>query len=186
MKEGLRLVYVAIDRFKDDRGYPMVNHAMGVGCAYDMPKGMTKEQAYLVVSYLLENVCKNKNDLFTYDNMKKVNTLLRKYNFVEKDEYWNGYISGASLFYSTSIEFPMSYRQFFNRGATLNNLVFIGGDKDLIKWSFINDKKFDWFTPNVTKEQVDNIYKNELQLLSILIQKFHHNHISPEGCNNTA
>ena len=160
MKNAIRLVYLAIERFKDAQGYSMIGHSMGVGHWLKLPEGVDEKQAYKVVSYLLEKIGENKQDLFCNENMTKVDKALRQMGFVEIDEYWSGNISGSALASSASVEFPMSYRQLVNKGGSSNNLLFVGGDKELFKWSVLKEKQFDWFEKGVTKEQIEEIYKN--------------------------
>ena len=160
MKNAIRLVYLAVEKFKDTQGYSMIGHSMGVRNWLKLPEGMDEKQAYKVVSYLLENIDGNKEDLFCYENMEKVDNALKQMGFVEIDEYWSGNISGSALATTSSVEFPMSYRQFINKGGSDNNLMFIGGDKKLFKWSVLNEKRIDWFKSGVTKKEVEEIYKN--------------------------
>lgn len=160
MKNAIRLVYLSVEKFKDKYGFTMIGHSMGLGKWFKIPEGMDENQAYKVASYILESVAENKENLFTYENMEKVNEKLKQMNFVEIDDYWSGCISGSALAASGSIEFPMSYRQFINKGGSSNNLLFIGGDKELFKWSVLKEKQFEWFEKGITKEQIEEIYKN--------------------------
>ena len=153
--DSIRLCYIAFERFQDmaklGKTYEMYN-------PYKLPEGMSMEDACKVVSYLSKKVEYRKNiEPASRTSVQLVNNLLKDYGFNNIDS-----IKGTHLH---SVEIYNPFRNIDTESINcqelegVTDLFTIGGEPSLFRKSKLNDRYFDWFTPNVSHQEIYDIYK---------------------------
>lgn len=152
--DKIRLIYVAIEKYnsrfdlKDKLG-TIYNSSS----PFKLPEGMTMQEAYKVISYISELVERTYNkEPASSDSVALTSHTLGSYGF-EK-------IEGFPKGYSHSTE------EYTGRGKVIKETVIpatmdlytVGGDFNQFKKSNLYSKYFNWFTENVSLQEVQAIY----------------------------
>lgn len=153
--DAIRLCYVAFERFQD---MTKLGKTYEFYKPYKLPEGMSIEDACKVVSYLSTKVEYTKNiEEASRPSVCAVNELLMDYGFN---------LTGSTPGYFVhSVESYNPLRSIANPGYNckelegVTDLFTVGGEPKLFKKSSLNDRYFDWFTPNVTFKEIQEIYK---------------------------
>ena len=154
--DTIRLVYVGladyINRYTDER---KIGETWGVTCPFKIPKGMTIENACKVISYLSEKVEREYGiEPASEKSVCSVNKILKDFGFKKLVEYNHGHFHAVSNYHYGTID-----DDFCKQIDGVVDLFTFSGEK-LFKRSVMYDRYFNWFTEGVTKEEVDEIYKN--------------------------
>lgn len=109
---------------------------MPLNC-FKLPNDMSEEEAFLIISYIKEQVERElgiQSD--TQNEAIMMNSLLEDYNFKK------------------ICNFNQTYKE-----KDITDLYIVGGNKKRFETSKHYEKHVEWFTPNVSEEQVQRIYK---------------------------
>ena len=155
----IRLSYIALEKFRADT-------ALGVtsiqSSPFILPEGMTNDEACKVVSYLSELVEKEDGiEEASKQSVGLVSKILTDYGFTKIPLQPHGYSHavydlrelGASRFSKIDIS------DFYNdsmKGVT--DLFTVAGDFKLFEMTSLYNKYFNWFTENVSKQEIEKIY----------------------------
>ena len=152
--DKIRLIYVAIEKYnsrfdlKDKLG-TIYNSSS----PFKIPEGMTMQEAYKVISYISELVERTYNkEPASSDSVALTSYTLGNYGFEKIDGYQKGY--------------SHSTEEYTGRGKVIRettipatmDLYTVGGDFSQFKKSNLYSKYFNWFTENVSIEEVQAIY----------------------------
>ena len=129
---------------------------------FKIPEGLSFKDACDVVSYLF--ICCESNDMVDGfgSSMPEVSRILEDWGFekIENAENYKFYthvrLKRHPIFVGKDL--PNNYVNYANEGI-VDLITFDCGDI-LYNHSALRDYEFDWFNPNVTSEQIDEIYKN--------------------------
>ena len=156
----IRLYYAALEKFrKYGSGDMMVGQTYGVSSPFRLPDEMSIEDACKVVSYL-SNMVETENDIepASEKSVIAVSNILENYGFRKVESKEKGHFHAVSTFVPFS-----KIKTAFPAGQPIEGVVdlfTVGGDFRVFKRSDMHDRYFDWYTENVTKQDVENIYKN--------------------------
>lgn len=156
----IRLFYVAMEKFRRYSTNEMcVGHTYGISSPFILPEGMTIEDANKVISYLSEKVEKENNiEPCTEKSVVMVSDILEQYGFQKVDNIESGH------FHSVDKYDPFrkigSFLPVCQKVAGVVDLFTVSGDLKLFHHSSFDSRYFDWFTPRVSKQEVDEIYNN--------------------------
>lgn len=159
----IRLFYISLERFSRYNGLKLfLGTTVDASTVYKLPEGMTKEDAYKVISYLSETIEKENNiEPASRESMQEVAKILPKFGFKE--------LSGSSKTKANHYHSVSSGNPYYNKiadgieevfGSFATPLYTIGGDVKEFEKSDLYKDYFDWFTPNVSYEEVKQIYNN--------------------------
>ena len=154
----IRLCYVGFEKFKRYGSDEIkIGETYSFTNPYRLPRNMTMDDSLKVVSYLTEKV-ERENGL-SRDSEKcviAVSKLLSQYGFEKVESRQGGYFHEVS-----------DYRPFDRIKPTSSicreidgvvDLITIGGDEKLFKWSDISDRNFKWFTRGIREDKISAIY----------------------------
>ncbi len=154
----IRMVYVAYEKFISHQDN---STKLGEDCCwsrqYQLPDGMSLEDACKVISYLSEKVEKeNHLEEASKKSVMTVSSILKDYGFkaVEGTEGNNVHGHGDYL-----PPFVMP-RSFCEKVEGVTDFITYNAPTLIFKLSGLGKRYFDWYTPNVTKEEFDRIYKS--------------------------
>lgn len=151
------MVYVRYESFY--RNYSISSpKAVGQTCfyskQYQIPEGMDPEEAFKVISCLIDCVeGENKLEENYFKIIQKTSELLPSYGFKEVEG------TEARYSHSTGTLLPLAKLSClceFVPGVA--DLIIYGGEEKLFRRSEIRKRYFEWYTPNVTKEEVDEMF----------------------------
>lgn len=156
----IRLFYVAMEKFKRYSTNEMcVGHTYGISSPFMLPENMTVEDANKVVSYLTEKVEKENNIIpCTEKSVAMVSSILEQYGFQRIEGVEHGHYHALTVYDSFRRICP-ALPVGDNYSGTLD-LFTVSGDVKLFERSCLNSRYFDWFTPRVSKKEIEDIYKN--------------------------
>lgn len=167
--EMIRLVYVEISPYKDVYNNRLMCGALYISSSgFKLPKNMTMEQACKVVSYLSEKVEKENNlEPASKESVGMVSHILQDYGFeknVQIAHHYTHCTGNKNFIKNPQLEQPAV--------DGVVDLFTYGGSPSCFKRSDLYPRYFEWFTPNVNKKEVDNIYKSlNINLKSQKIEK---------------
>ena len=156
---AIRLIYVKMTPYKSSLGdNEYLDKVYYISSPYSAPEGLNFSDICKTVSYATKRVIGEKNTLPFYENMELINyELERDYGFNKiKDECYEGFFSITQGYdkyreIQTTICHPIE-------GVT--DLFIVAGDKEVFKRSPLNNRYFNWYDNNVTKQDIINIYSN--------------------------
>lgn len=163
-KSMIRLLYIYLQPYHQYGTNELkCSYSYASSSVFELPDGMTMEQACKVVSYLSELVEREQNlEPASYESVGAVSHILKDYGFV-KDEY-----IGKNLIHITANEwFVKNPKLKVGKLNGVVDLITFNGNSACFKRSDLYDRYFNWFTENVSKNEVDEIYQN----LNILNQQ---------------
>lgn len=156
---SIRLVWVSMSTFPGYASETRLGTTYGLSSPFLLPRGMTYEQAYKVVSYLSEKVEKEHGlQPCTEQGVGLVSQELSKYYFDKVACKSHGH------FHETGLYFPLGKIESSLMDALLEEqrnvkeLFTISGNAKLFRRTRMHDRYFEWFTPGVTKEEIAQIY----------------------------
>ena len=156
----IRLYYTALEKFrKYGSGDMMVGQTHGVSSPFRLPDEMSIEDACKVVSYL-SNMVETDNEIepASEKSVIAVSNILENYGFRKVEGKEKGHYHSISAY-----EPFRKIKSTFAAGAEIEGVVdlfTVGGDFRVFNRSDMHDRYFDWYTSSVTKQDVENIYKN--------------------------
>lgn len=149
----IRLIYVSFEKFPGYDGRTKLGQTYGISSPFRLPESMTIDDACKVVSFLSEKVEKENNiEPASENSVAKVSGILTDYGFDKIEGYAHGHFHAVQEY---------SYGDEIVGNAHINgivNLFTVGGDFKLFKKSNLYDDYFNWFTENVTKEEIKEIF----------------------------
>ncbi|MBO5910464.1 MAG: hypothetical protein J6Q15_03035 [Clostridia bacterium] len=152
----IRLIYVYFEKFTRHDGTRALGITYGISSPFKLPDGMNIEDACKVVSYLSEKVEAENNLIPASENsVAMVSNILKDYGFSKIEGYPHGHCHMVQEYSYGS--------KLVGQKASINGVVdlfSVGGDFGLFKKSDLYDRYFNWFTESVTKEEINEIYKN--------------------------
>lgn len=156
----IRLFYVAMEKFRRYSTNEMcVGHTYGISSPFILPDGMTIEDASKVVSYLSEKVEKENNiEPCTEKSVAMVGDILEEYGFQKVDNIECGHFHSVDKY--NPFRKIGSFLPVCQKVAGVVDLFTVNGDLKLFHNSYFDSRYFDWFTPGVSKQEVDAIYNN--------------------------
>ena len=153
----IRLIFIDLSKFyRYDSSQMRVGMTVGASSQFDLPENMTMKQACKVISYLSEKVEKEKEiEPASEESVMAVSNILEDYKFKKLQETKPTRIHLVKKYRRFSkISVPCQARE----GAV--DLITFSGDEKCFKNSEMYSRYFDWFTENVTSEEIDEIYSN--------------------------
>lgn len=178
----IRLVYFSVERFKDDRGDMRIGQSFGLSNPYIIPKGMSLEQVFKVISYLSEKIEREKQlESACPKSVRLTSEELSKYGFIKVDGYRSGYYNSTTYDYSRAIDLPTPMQFEFNKGISSIDLFSVGGDFELFKQTKLYSKYFEWFTSGITEEVVKDIYNQIGMNLDEILKHSQYNSLPEEN-----
>lgn len=156
----IRLFYVRIEKYVEyGTNQTKIGQIFGISSPFRLPREMAIGDAFKVVSYLSEMVEKKYNlEPASMKSVGKVSEILSDYGFERVEGYRHGY-SHATGEYSP-LRKICTEQLGCGKIDGVVDLFTIGGDLNLFEKSDLNDRYFDWFAENVTKQDIEQIYKN--------------------------
>lgn len=152
----LRLFYVAMGTFHDGT---KIGQTYGISSPYCLPHNMPYEDAFKVVSYLSEKIEREYNlEPGCEESVARVSHLLCDYGFSKVESYEKGHfhITGEyDPFRRTPVALPIA-----NKINGVIDLFTVCGNQKLFKKSELGKRYVNWFTPNVSQEKIERIYKS--------------------------
>ena len=170
----IRLYYVGIEKFtRYGSSEVLIGKTFGISSPFNVPYGMTLDEACKVVSYLSEKVERENNlEPASEKSVALVSKLLCDYGFERIEGYEHGhshsvaeYVPMKKITVSPAVDGKTIHSEI--RGVT--DLFTVGGDFKLFVRSDLQPRYFDWFTSWVTEEQIKDIY-NRIGATSLLPQ----------------
>ncbi len=155
----IRLFYIALEKFKRyGSSERLVGETYTVSSIFKLPKGMSYDSAYKVISYLSEKVEKEKNiEPASEKSVAVVSNILSKYGFEKIEGCKKGHFHAVSEYVSQRmIKAP------FDECKKLDGVVdlfTVGGHFNIFQNSEFYCRYFDWFSENVEKQEVEDIYE---------------------------
>ena len=154
----IRMCYVAIEKYNEyGTNIKKIGQTTGVSSVFELPQGMTINDACKVISYLSEKVEKaNKLEPASENSVAKTSAILEQYGFKKVDETNKGHyhcVQECRPFATIKTNLPTSQSQ-----QQVVNLLTVGGDFDVFKKSDLYAKYFDWFYEDTKQQEVEEIY----------------------------
>ena len=157
--KSIRLFYVAMERFMRYSTYSMcVGHTYGASTPFILPESMTLEEACKVVSYLTDKIEAENNLLPCSEKaVAMVSKELENYGFKRVNEELFEHNHVVSAYeplrrIRTILPVCQSY-------SGVVDLFTVSGDVRVFEHSDLSSRYFDWYTPKVHKQEIDDIYK---------------------------
>ncbi len=153
----IRLVYVSVTPYKDVYNDEKKYGALYItSSAFKLPENMTMEQACKVVSYISEKVEKENNiEPASKESVGMTSFELENYGFIKNKKITPKYahmIGTAPFAKNPDIDLKAV--------DGVVDLITYGGKSGCFEKSDLYPRYFEWFTPNVTKKEVDGIYNS--------------------------
>lgn len=159
----IRLCFVSMDGVNQDAGKVQIATTYGVTCVYNLPQGMSLEDASKIISYLTEKF-ERKNGLETGSEMalrivasEMGNYGFRKRNYMESD--FNHAYSESELDEATNTIIVSTGSDAKSHIDGVVDFMTIGGDQSLFLCSDLAENQFSWFKPNVSFDEMKKIYE---------------------------
>lgn len=153
----IRLVYFRIEDFvREDSFFKRkLGKTLGFSSAFKIPEGMTLNQACDVISYLFEKAAQD-GEFEPESNActAHVSNQLSAFGFQKLEEYKPGYCHSVHNYSRVALKNTDHYLPI----PGVVDLMSIGGDIDLFEKTDLSERYVEWFTPGITKEQVNEIY----------------------------
>ena len=166
----IRLYYVAFGTFADKT---KVGQTYGISSPFRLPNGMSVEDACKVVSYLSDKI-ETENDLepACEKSVAMVSNILSNYGFERVEGKEKGHYHAVTRYYPL-IKVKEGAFPACNKIDGVVDLFTVGGDFKVFKNSELYDRYFDWYTEDVSLEEVQEIYKkiNQEYLLTDAVVK---------------
>lgn len=153
----IRLCYVAMEKFRDyGTNQKKIGQTTGLSSVFELPQAMSLKDACKVISYLSEKTERQcKLEPASENSVAKTSAILESYGFKKIDESNKGHYHCVREYNPFSaIKSNLRENQ---QGAV--DLLTVGGDFDVFKKSDLYATYFDWFTENVKKQEVEQIYE---------------------------
>ncbi len=103
---------------------------------FTLPKNISEEEAFLILSYLIDNI----SNTYSYDTTKNTDLLVEMLNLLIFTNWHFVKVSEGTLNYQNVIE-----------------LFIIHNRENKFGYDRVHNAYFDWYTPNVSKEIIENI-----------------------------
>lgn len=152
--DKIRLVYVSIETFHMTGSGQKIGKTFGVSSPFILPKGISLEESFKIISYLTEKV-ERENDIeeLSEQSVALVSRLLENYGFKKVETNDKGH-------YHSIEEYKI-----FGKIATEEckqiegcvDLFTIRAEKNIFKRTELKDRYFDWFTPKVKDHEINSI-----------------------------
>lgn len=154
---AIRLFYVSFELFNRYGGNELViGQTYGISCPFRLPRDMSIEDACKVVSYLSDKVEKENNlEPASEKSVMLVSEILSKYGFQKVESKEKGHFHVVSVPNSGTIN-SLAGKEI--EGAV--DLFTVGCDFKVFKKSDLNYRYFDWYSKDITQQEIFNIYKN--------------------------
>ena len=167
----IRLYYIGLEKFYRyaDMSQPKIGQTYGISDHFQLPEGMTIEDACKVVSYLSDKVEReNHLEPACKESVYAVSQLLNDYGFKRVTEEGSNPNLNRSLFFNMHAvsEYSPFYRISSPKSTLCNNvdgvvdLFSVGGDFKLFKKTHLHSRYFDWYEKDVSFSEIQSIYKN--------------------------
>ena len=163
----IRLHYVSIEKFnRYSDNATMYGKTEDLYGPVRLPNGMSKEDAYKVISYLSEKIEKENNlEPASEKSVKMVDEILGNYGFERVDG-----IRRSGHFHSVSDHVPMEC----DKVDGVTDLFTVGGHLSLFHKTKTNKERyFDWFIADIKEQDVKEIY-SKLGLNIDNLQKYNY------------
>lgn len=160
----IRLFYIALEKFKrygsNDR---LIGETYTVSSVFKLPKGMSYDSAYKVISYLSEKVEKEKNiEPASEESVAVVSNLLSAYGFEKIEGCKKGHFHAVAK-YAPQCKITASIEACKKLDGVVD-LFTVGGHFNIFQNSEFYCRYFDWFSEGVKKQEVEDIYKKIAQM----------------------
>ena len=152
--DKIRLIYVAIEKYNSRLdGRDKLGTIYNSSSPFKLPEGMTMQEAYKVISYISELMERTYDkEPASSDSVALTSYALADYGFEKIEGYQKGY--------------SHSTEEYIGKGKSIKETIIpatmdlytVGGDFAQFKKSNLYKKYFDWFTENVSQEEVQSIY----------------------------
>ncbi len=152
--DKIRLIYVAIEKYNSRfDGKAKLGTIYNSSSPFKIPEGMTMQEAYKVISYISEFVENTYNkEPASSDSVALTSYTLGSYGFEKIEGFPKGYTHTTEEYVGKGKIIPET-----TIPATMD-LYSVGGDFNQFKKSNLYKKYFEWFTENVSLEEVQAIY----------------------------
>ena len=155
----IRLYYTAYEKFfRYGSSQLKVGQTHGISSPFRLPNEMTLEEACKVISYLSDKLEKENNlEPGCEQSVAMVSHILDKFGFEKVESSEHGHYHCISDY--SPIHRIQSPFNICNPIEGVVDLISVGGDFKIFKKTKVSERYFDWYTPNVTKEEIQQIYK---------------------------
>ena len=153
---SISLRYVAVEKYPSYTGEIKVGTRLYKTQNFIVPRGMSIDDACLVLSYLTEKFEKEYNyEPASQESVARLAYNLPKYGFAREFD-----VDENVLYHQTQSArgFAKANKNNKKNKNTDIKLYTVGGDFNLFKKTDMYNEYFNWFTPNVTEAQVNAIY----------------------------
>lgn len=155
----IRLIYVKMKNYKSSimEDTEFVDRQYYISSCFKAPEGMSITDACRVLSFATKDSIKDNKNRSIEGRIGSITySLVKNYNFTPThlDEY-NGYFTISNK--EDSYQSIQSIICNPIKGVT--DLFIVRGNKLLFSRSPLGKRYFEWFNPNITREDVDNIYQ---------------------------
>lgn len=154
----IRLCYIALEKFyRYGSGEPKIGETICISSPFKLPKNMSLSDACKVISYLSEKVeTENLIEPASEASVALVSQMLNDYGFKKQEACEHGHFHSVGDY---PAKVCVTHPQALQESADTTTFLFtVGGHFKVFKKSNLYDRYFDWFTPNVTKEEIEKIY----------------------------
>lgn len=156
----IRLMYVNMQVFTRD-GYRKIGKTFGISSPFEIPTGMSINNAFKVISYL-SDVVEEKSNLepSCEQTVAIVSDMLEDYGFKKIEGYDHGHfhcVADRIPFKTIQITHPIIAKEI---DSTIVDLFTVDGDVSVFEHSDLNPRYFNWYTENVTSDKVRKIYSD--------------------------
>ena len=159
--DKVRLVYVGYEKFNAYDGLTKLGETGCCSFPFYLPAGINLEDSCKIISYLSEKVERELNlEPASIKSVMAVSGILEDYGF-EKIEHYK-----PNRYHSTSVYTAYMPIRINSTGYKpipgVTDLITYGGHEKQFKKSTHGENYFDWFTENVSKDEIFDIYENAI------------------------
>ena len=153
--KAIRLVYIDIDHYISKQlKMSYLDQDYFISSPFELPEGMSLEDAYKVVSYISETTEREEElQPASQASVSLTSAQLENYGFKKQPAKQEGYIHSRRI----CDDMPKSIRSCCNSVPNVVDLFTVANMTNFKKTN-LSDRYFEWFTPNVTKEEIEKIY----------------------------
>lgn len=150
-----RLCYVEMKEGVVGRGYPALETKYGTTSPFVVQPKMTLEQAYQVVSYVMDKVIKENDYKFaSIESVEKTANLLRDYGFFQKNSK-----TMTTEIKKTQFSKWHTMKSCYKSEPNVHDMFVVNGNVRLFDQTDLKDKFYSWYT-STTRDQIKSIYQD--------------------------
>ena len=161
--DKIRLVYVGYEKFNAYDGFAKLGETGCYSFPFYLPTGINLEDSCKIISYLSEKVEKELNlEPASQKSVMAVSGILEDYGFEKIDHYKPNRYHSTSFYTPTMSINSTGYKHI----PGIVDLITYGGQEKHFEKSTHGENYFDWFTENVSKNEIFDIYEKAIDRVS--------------------